>query len=121
MGSKELNMDIKKSFTQILKPKEENKSSLMLPDVSTEIIKPLPKRFSGRGEVKGYDFTLICKTEYGFLYEVTSDSINPHYEVFHRKINKRFGCESYPTSKAFGIWAWTYRNRQWAIAKLNLL
>ena len=114
-------MDIKESFTKILKPKEDNKSSLMLPDVSTVIIKPLPKRFSGRGEVKGYNFTLICKTKWGFLYEVSHDGIITHYEVFLRKINKRFGCESYPLSKAFGIWAWTFKTKDKAIRKLNSL
>jgi hypothetical protein len=111
-------MDIKESFTKILKPKEENKSSLMLPDVSAEIIKPLPIKFAGSGEVKGYDFTLICKTKWGFCYEVKLDGIKPHYEVFIRKINKRFRCESYPTSKAFGIWAWTFKTKDKAIRKL---
>jgi hypothetical protein len=81
-------MDIKKSSTQILKPKKDNKSSLMLPDVSTEIIKPLPKKFAGRGEVQGYEFSLVSKTKWGFLYEVRLDGIITHYEVFLRKINK---------------------------------
>ena len=114
-------MDIKESFTKILKPKEDNKSSLMLPDVLTRIIKPLPKRFSGRGEVKGYNFTLIYKTKWGFCYEVSLNGIIIHYEVFRRKINKQFGCESYPTSKAFGIWAWTFKTKDKAMRKLYSL
>jgi len=114
-------MIIKESFTKILKPKEENKSSLMLPDVSAEIIKPLPIKFAGSGEVKGYDFTLICKTKWGFCYEVRLDGIITHYEVFRRKINKRFGSESYPTAKSFGYWAWTYKTKEQAILKLNSL
>jgi len=84
-------------------------------------IKKLPEQFTGRGEVKGYDFTLICKTEKGFCYEVTQSGIIPHYEVFRRKTNKRFNCESYPTSKAFGIWAWTFRNRDEALNRLYSL
>lgn len=81
-------------------------------------IKPLPKQFPGRGEVKGYNFRQICMTDRGFLYEVSSNDIIPHYEVFKRKINKRFNCESYPTSKSFGYWAWTYRKKEMAIEKL---
>jgi hypothetical protein len=114
-------MIIKESFTKILKPKEENKSSLMLPDVSAKIIKPLPKKFAGKGEVKGYYFTLICKTKWGFCYEVSYNGIITHYEVFRRKINKRFGCESYPSSKSFGIWAWTFKSKEKAIRKLSSL
>ena len=114
-------MDIKESFTTILKPREKNKSSLMVPDVSAKLIKPLPKKFAGRGEVKGYEFSLVSKTNRGFCYEVTGSGIKPHYEVFRRKNNNRYHCESYPTSKSFGQWAWTYRNREQAIEKLNLL
>ena len=84
-------------------------------------IKRLPEQFSGRGEVRGYKFIHICITNRGFCYKVTQSNINPHFEVFRRKINKRFSCESYPTSKAFGIWAWTYKNRDEALNKLNLL
>jgi len=114
-------MDIKESFTQIMKPREENKSSLMLSDVSTQIIKPLPKNFAGRGEVKGYEFSLVSKTKWGFLYEVRLDGIITHYEVFRRKINKWFGRESYPTSKSFGISAWTYNSKEKAMRKLYSL
>jgi hypothetical protein len=86
---------------------------------STAIKKQLPEQFTGRGEVKGFEFTLICKTNRGFLYEVHDGGINPHYEVFERKINKRFNCESYPTAKAFGIWAWTFRSKEEALKKLK--
>jgi len=65
-------------------------------------IKPLPTRFAGRGEVKGFEFSLVSKTNWGFLYEVRDGGHTPHYEVFRRKINKRFNCESYPTAMAFG-------------------
>ena len=30
------------------------------------------------------------------------------YEVFKRKINKRFNCVSYPGNNAFGYWALTF-------------
>lgn len=81
-------------------------------------IKQLPKQFSGRGEVRGFQFTLICKTEHAFLYEVQNGGHLPHYEVFLLKINIRFNCESYPTAKAFGIWAWTNREKKKALLKL---
>lgn len=86
-----------------------------------EPIKKLPEQFTGRGEIKRFKFTLICMTEKGFCYEVTQSGIIPHYEVFLRKLNLRFACESYPTAKAFGIWAWTYKNRDEALNKLNKL
>jgi hypothetical protein len=86
-----------------------------------ENIKPLPTQFSGTGEVRGYEFAQICKTDRGFLYEVRLDGIITHYEVFELKINNRFMCESYPTSKAFGIWAWTYRKKNDALGKLSTL
>jgi hypothetical protein len=70
-------------------------------------MKPLEKNFIGFGEVKGYKFTQISKTDKAFIYEVSSGG-SKHYEVFKRIVNKRFVCESYPTSNAFGIWAWTY-------------
>lgn len=84
-------------------------------------MKFLPKEFFGRGEVKGYKFTQIQVTNKGFLYEVTSDDTLPHYEVFNRKINEWYNCESYPTSKSFGKWAWTFSNKEKAIEKLNSL
>ncbi|MGM0409008.1 MAG: hypothetical protein ACQETJ_11445 [Bacteroidota bacterium] len=84
-------------------------------------IKELPKQFNGRGEVKGFKFFLLSKTKQGFCYEVHSNGINTHYEVFRLKINNRFACVSYPTSKAFGIWAWTYKCPVEANVKLHSL
>lgn len=84
-------------------------------------IKHIPEQFTGHGEVKGFEFGLICKTNRGFCYKVMIDGITTHFEVFHRKINKRFACESYPTAKAFGIWAWTYKCLGKAIRRLNSL
>lgn len=66
--------------------------------------KPLPKQFHGMGEVKGYLFTQIRQTNKAFIYEVSSGD-SKYYEVFLRKENRRFACVSYPSSKAFGIWA----------------
>ena len=84
-------------------------------------IKQLPDRFPGKGEVKGYEFALMCKTVRGFCYKVSLCGIITHYEVFHLKINNRWACISYPTSKGFGIWAWTYTCQGEATQKLNSL
>ena len=69
-------------------------------------MKELKEYFSGRGQVKGYVFNQIRKTDWGFIYEVKGSDIS-HYEVFKRKENTMYDCVSYPTDKAFGLWAWT--------------
>jgi len=69
-------------------------------------MKELKEYFSGRGQVKDYVFNQISKTKHAFLYEVkNNDAI--HYEIFKRKENAMYECISYPTDKAFGVWAWT--------------
>jgi hypothetical protein len=84
-----------------------------------ETIRHIPEQFSGRGEVKGYEFCLVRKTDRGFLYEVSSDGIKPHYEVFRFKINKQFSCVTYPGSKSFGVFAWTFKTKEMALKRLN--
>lgn len=78
----------------------------------------LKTQFEGRGEVKGYLFTQIRKTNRAFLYEVSLGS-SKYYEVFIKKENSRYGCISYPTSNGFGIWAWTYILLDEAIKKFH--
>lgn len=80
----------------------------------------LPQHFIGKGEVKGYEFRLLSKTDKAFIYEVSSSGTK-HYEVFKYRINKRFSCISYPNSKAFGIWAWTKENLESALLKFQEL
>lgn len=67
----------------------------------------LPLHFEGKGQVRGYTFTQISKTDWGFIYEVEYGG-HRHYEVFKKRLNRRFGTISYPSNKAFGVWAWTY-------------
>lgn len=70
-------------------------------------MKELEKEFNGRGEVKGFHFKQIKANEFAYIYEVHNpDVIEPHYEVFERRINEQFDCESYPKSNSFGVWAW---------------
>lgn len=88
--------------------------------MSDSEFKYLSKVFIGRGEVKGFKFTQLGMTDKAFLYQVdTGDTIL--YEVFEKRINRRFACVSYPTSKAFGIWAWTYSNLDKAWQKFKEL
>lgn len=70
-------------------------------------MKQLEKEFIGRGQVKGFRFTQIKQNCHAYLYEV-SDKINTWYEVFYKKENNLYNCVSYPSNKAFGVWAWTY-------------
>jgi len=84
-------------------------------------MKELPIHFEGKGQVKGYTFTQISKTDWGFIYEVEHDG-HKHYEVFKKRLNHRFGTVSYPTDKAFGIWAWTcmtLENAKYKLQELN--
>ncbi len=83
-------------------------------------IEPLKKCFFGKGEVRGYKFIQVKKSDKVFIYEVTSDN-RKHYEVFKKRVNTRFACESYPTSKGFGIWAYTCMTLERALAKFKEL
>ena len=69
-------------------------------------MKELKEYFSGRGQVKDYVFNQIRRTKFAFVYEVRGkDTI--HHEVFKRVENEMYDNVSYPTDKAFGVWAWT--------------
>jgi len=83
-------------------------------------MKELEKEFIGRGEVKGFKFTQLYANSKAFIYRVTSQG-GEYYEVFLRKQNTKYGVISYPSSKAFGIWAWYCSNLDKAMAKFNQL
>lgn len=71
-------------------------------------MKELEKVFIGRGEVKGFYFEQVARSENAYIYKVRCHLFaRPYYEVFERRINTQFGNVSYPKSKAFGRWAWT--------------
>ncbi|NCB44140.1 MAG: hypothetical protein EOM59_16210 [Clostridia bacterium] len=80
----------------------------------------LPKNFIGRGEVHGFGFRQISKSPIGYIYEVTQGRL-VHYEVFLRIINSRFNRVSYPSSKSFGVTAWTFRTLDEANRKYEQL
>jgi len=60
----------------------------------------------------------INATDWGFIYEVEYDG-HINYEVFKKLLNRRFATVSYPTDKAFGIWAWTIMTLERAKNKLD--
>jgi len=77
----------------------------------------LRKEFIGIGEVKGYKFTQIYSSKWGFIYEVDTGGTK-YYEVFKRVLNKQFNVISYPKQKSFGRWAWTIGSLEKAKEKL---
>ena len=83
-------------------------------------MKQLEQNFIGRGEVKGFHFTQINKSDLAYLYEVNCDG-SVHYEVFKHKENKQFNCVSYPKTGSFGVWAWTVKTMNEAVVKFELL
>jgi hypothetical protein len=85
------------------------------------ILKELPLEFIGRGEVKGFLFIQIERSDYGYLYKVTQPEGPIHYEVFRRIEDHRFGRISYPGSKSYSFYAWTYRTFSEAINKFRKL
>ena len=77
-------------------------------------MKELDNNFEGRGEVRGFLFKCLLKSDKAYLYEVKTEIDTTHYEVFERKENHQFGCVSYPKSNSFGVWAYT--SADWAKA-----
>lgn len=85
-------------------------------------VKDLLPKIKGKGEVRGYVFEQIQKGINGYVYKATNiETKMTHYEVFVRRYNKRFNNICYPSSKAFGIWAWTFHDLEKAITKFNLI
>lgn len=88
-------------------------------------VKELEEVFEGRGEVKGFTFTQLHRTEYVYMYE-QKEEVSGHitYEVFRRRVNAQFGCVSYPKSNGFGDSAYmgkTFRSLDKAMAYFEYL
>lgn len=79
-------------------------------------MKELDSEFIGTGQVRGFKFKRELFNDRAFIYSVTTET-ETHYEVFLRKENTQFNCVSYPSDKAFGIWAWTYKTWEQAYNK----
>lgn len=86
----------------------------------TEETKQLQLEFIGKGQVRGFKFTQINQSLYGFLYKVDSGN-SIYYEVFRKRLNTQYNCISYPSDKSFGIWAWTTPSFNKAVDMFNNL
>lgn len=84
-------------------------------------IQELSKQFIGKGDVKGHKLEQLKKSDKAYLYRKTINEGVIYYEVFKRKINRRFKSVSYPRSEHFSKWAWTYMDYKQAINKFNEL
>lgn len=75
-----------------------------------EDIKLLKKKFIGRGEVKGFQFTQIYAHDLFYVYQVNcdpSESNHTYYELIKRY--SMWGRECYPGSNTFGRYGWTHQ------------
>ena len=83
-------------------------------------MKLLEKEFTGKGEVRGFEFKQVQKSNTAYVYEVNSGT-TIYYEVFRRVVNTKRQKEVYPLAKHFSIWAWTQMNYESAKRKFNQL
>lgn len=95
-------------------------------------VEELPKQFIGIGEVLGFNFTQVMKSDTHYLYEVDVEG-NKHYEVIERIVvpvcidflSKTFSDnefkESYPRSNNFGEKAFSLSSLELAQKKFNEL
>jgi hypothetical protein len=58
---------------------------------------------------KGFDYTRVYENDQYYIYEQKLKGDNIGFEVFKKKINTLYNCESWPSDKAFGLWAWSTR------------
>lgn len=67
------------------------------------IIVDLPEEFIGKGEVDGFDFRQVYKSDKFYIYLVRGR----YYEIFDKRF---FGNKvKYPRAVDFGYWAWTFQ------------
>ena len=83
-------------------------------------MKLLEKEFLGKGEVRGFEFKQVQKSNTAYVYEVNS-GCSIYYEVFRIVVNTKYKKEVYPLAKHFSIWAWTQMNYESAKRKFNQL
>jgi hypothetical protein len=94
------------------------------------MIQQIPKKFEGKGEVKGFRFKRVFEKDSAYLYKVT-DGGSVWYEVFKRiaspvciDFDKRIYSqtemkESYPKSNQFGLYAWCCSSFDKALDRFN--
>ena len=96
------------------------------------MIEKLQKEFIGTGEVKGFKFKQLHNEDDNYIYEVAEND-KKHFEVL--KADKSPKCldfenriysetefkHVYPKAYKFGLTAWTYKDLNDAVQKLNEL
>ena len=80
----------------------------------------LEKQFTGKGEVKGFNFKQLLFEKGVYLYEVEYEGCS-WYEAFEHRINTQFGNVIYPSSKVFGLWAHTSVNYERSLELVDIL
>ena len=80
-------------------------------------IKELLKEFTGKGETRDLQFTQIFENGSWYVYQVDYEG-QTWYEVFKRKVNSYYKTVTYPSSKAFGVWAWSSKSYKRAINRV---
>ena len=95
-------------------------------------VEELPKEFIGVGEVLGFKFTQLNKSNTHYLYEVDIEG-SKHYEIVERMVvpkcidfnTKTFSDEefkeTYPRANLFGVNAYTLPTLKFAENKFNEL
>jgi len=83
--------------------------------------KELRISFVGRGEVKGFLFEQVEKSNKAYIYEVSDTFGHKWHEVFTRREDARFGKIAYPKSNSFGLWVWSARTIEKAQLRFNLI
>ncbi len=71
--------------------------------------------------LKGFTLTKQYMDDEYYIYKKTHthDGYDAGYELFKRKINTMFDCETIPGGNAFGVWAWQLLTLERCYEKLN--
>jgi hypothetical protein len=100
--------------------------------MSSKHVEKIRAIYEGAGEVRKFTFQQCMEAENAYIYAV-NDKGKIHYEVFVKKtaplcvdFEKRIYSEThfrevYPKANDFGVWAWTYRDKESALKKFETL
>ena len=77
----------------------------------------------------GFQYNLLIEGNKTFLYEQEYTNEVKYYEVFKKVIAKETTVKgnfipehiAFPGNEAFGNWAWTFRDKEKAVAEFNRL
>lgn len=71
----------------------------------------------------GFTLNKVYEDEQFYIYKKTNTEFgyDGGFELFERRINTMFKCETIPGGEAFGIWAFQLHSYEAAIEKLNKL